>query len=141
MTSIPMRRQGHTLVAADPLSQEALTNAITDGAEGLVTISFPRNLRQLRLAWALAQKLSEMVDWLPDREAAMNYLKIKGRHIDNVIDGDGEVHVIPRSIAFASCSQAKFNRIFDRFIHVIVTDIVPGLDSQKLREEVLALVE
>jgi len=136
-----MRRQGRTLVVVDDLSAEELALAAAEGEDVLVTVSHPRNLKHLRLAWALAQRLSEMIPWLIDRDHAMSYLKVRARHIDTIIDGDGEVHVIPRSIAFASLSQAAFKRVFDRMVYVVVYEIVPGLDEEAFRQELFKMVE
>ena len=49
---------------------------------------------------------------------------------------DGRTIIIPKSISFASLDQAEFEQLFDRAVELIVTRIIPGLDSDDLRREV-----
>jgi hypothetical protein len=107
----------------------------------LVTIKTPRNPKQFALAWALAQKVSEACDWLHDKDDAMDWLKIKSRHVKMIQDPKTQkVVIVPKSIAFASLSQDVFKRVLDRMIWVTVNDIVPGLDESALRHEIEAIV-
>ena len=109
--------------------------------ELLVTARSPRNTKQFKLAWALAKKVSDACDFLQDSETAMDWLKIKARHVKMIQDPrTGIVSIIPKSIAFASLSQDAFKRVLDRMIFVTVSEIIPGLDEGKLRAELLEMV-
>lgn len=135
-----MRREGNRLAPVDPLSDEELSK-IPLGKDLLVTVKSPRNMRQFKLAWALAKKVSDACDFLPDSETAMDWLKIKARHVKMIQDPRTEVvSIIPKSIAFASLSQDAFKRVFDRMVYVTVAEIIPGLDEGKLRAEISAMV-
>jgi hypothetical protein len=134
-------RRGGALVPADDHAREIM-EGVKDGQSVMVSVRKVRNPRQHRLAWALAQKVSEAVEWLHDREDAMDYLKIKARHVRMIVDPrTGEVTLTPKSIAFASCPQETFNRLFDRMCWIICNEVVPGMDESALRAEVLALVD
>lgn len=129
------------LFPADAMAAEEL-DRIKDGAETLTSTKTPRNPRQHRLAWALAQKLAESVDTLHDRDDAMALLKIKARHVRWMSDPQtGSMWPVPQSISFASLSQEQFGRLFDRFVWIICNELVPGIDEDDLRREVLELVD
>ena len=107
------------------------------GKDVLITAKSPRNQRQHRLAWALAQKLSEACDFLHGAEDAMDYLKICCRHVKWITNPNtGTVFPVPKSISFASLDQAAFNRLFKRMVYVTCTEIVPGLPDNDLRDEI-----
>lgn len=128
------------LVATDEIAAEEL-GLLPSGKDLLVSAKSPRNPRQHRLAWALAQKLSESCDFLHDREDAMDYLKIRCRHVKWISNPKtGNVFPVPKSIAYASLDQAAFNRLLRRMIYVICTEIVPGLPESDLRAEIEAMV-
>lgn len=139
-TEIAMRREGNRLAPVDQIAADELGH-VQIGKDVMVTVRAPRNIRQHRLAWALAQKISEACDWLHDREDAMDWLKIKSRHVKLLHNPvTGSVAVIPKSIAFASLDQAAFSRLLNRMIYVICSEIVPGLDENALRQEIMAMV-
>lgn len=134
-----MRRQGNRLVAVDPISEDEL-KLLPDDRDVLVTAKTPRNIKQHRLAWALAEKVSEACDFLHDREDAMDWLKIKARHVKIIQEPfTQQVAIVPKSIAFASLSQQAFKRVLDRMIYVTCSEIIPGLDEGTLRGELEAM--
>lgn len=140
MNEIAMTRKGHALVPVDEISSDALMH-VPGGKEVLVTVRAPRNPRQHRLAWALAQKVSEACDWLPDAESAMDWLKIRCRHVRIVHNpATGHSFIVPKSIAFASLNQQSFSRLLNRMVYVICSEIVPGLSEADLRSEIEAMV-
>lgn len=129
-----MRKARGKLEPVDQMSAEDLALLPAD-KDLLVTAKAPRNIRHHRLAWALAQKLADACDFLHDREDAMNYLKIKARHVKIVQDGE-RVYLIPKSIAFASLRQDGFARLFNRMIWIVCNDILPGVAESDLRREI-----
>ena len=140
MSEIAMRREGNRLAPVDPISEEELQR-VPLNRDLLVTVKTPRNTRQFRLAWALAAKVAEACDFLHDSEDAMDWLKIKARHVKVIQNPKtNQVVIIPKSIAFASLGQDAFKRVFDRMVYVTVTEVIPGLDEGKLRAEISAMV-
>ena len=137
---IAMRREGNRLAPVDPLSEEEFQK-LPLNKDLLVTAKSPRNLRQFRLAWALAHKVAEACDFLHDSEDAMDWLKIKSRHVKYIQDPRTKlVSIIPKSIAFASLSQDGFKRVLDRMVYVTITEIIPGLKESDLRAEIEKMV-
>lgn len=127
------------LVPVDEVSSDDLM-AIPNGTEVLVSPRMPRSLRQHRFVWALAQKLAENCAFLRDRQEAMDYLKVKAKHVRLVTAPDGSFYVFPRSIAFASMSQVAFTQLLNKMIDVICGEILPGLEEQDLRNEVSEMI-
>jgi len=140
MDELHMVREGNHLVPVDEMSAEELAR-LPLRQQVLVKVTLPRNLRQHRLAWALATKVAEACDWLHDREDAMNWLKIKARHVRYLHDHrNGETQIVPKSIRFAALDQTGFDRIFRRMVYVTITEIIPGLDEAALRAEIESMV-
>lgn len=140
MTDLVMRKVAGKLVSVCQMSDDDMASVPSD-RDLIVTVRAPRNPKQHRLAWALANKLSQCCDYLPDAESAMDYLKIRARHVKIVTNpGTGHVFLIPKSIAFASVDQTAFNRLFNRMVWVVCNEIVPGLDEGQLRDEIEAMV-
>lgn len=141
MPEIACRRRGSTLVPVDEIAADELRLAAKDGADVMVEVRSRRNPKQHRLAWALAEKVAQSCDHLRDRDEAMDALKIAARHVEWRTDlRTGEVHPVPKSIAFASCTQAQFSRLLNRFLHIVVTDVLPGIAESDLRAEIEAMV-
>ena len=139
-TEIAMRREGNHLVPVDEVAAEEV-RLIPTTQDVLVTVKTPRNVRQFKLAWALAQKVSEAVDFLHDREDAMDWLKIKARHVRMLQNPrTKQVLIIPKSIAFASLGQDAFARVFNRMVWITCNEIIPGLEEGSLRAELEAMV-
>lgn len=127
------------LFAADPVSAEEFA-LIPNDKQLLVTTKTPRNIKQHKLVWALAKKVAEAVDFLHDQDDAMDWLKIKARHVRMLQDPKtGQVAIMPKSIAFASLSQQDFSRVLNRMIYVTCTEIIPGLEESVLRDEIMKL--
>lgn len=129
------------LFAVDDLSFDELMKVPSEKTS-LVNAKSPRNPKHHALAWALATKLAEACDWLHDAEDAMTYLKVRARHVTWVTNPmTGEAIARPKSIAFASLDQVHFARVFDRFVWIITNEILPGIEEDALRAEILKMVE
>ncbi len=112
---------------------------VPSNKELLVKARAPRSINQHRFAWALAQKVAENCHWLPDKRAAMDYMLIKSRHVDFIVSPNGELTILPKSIAFASLSQDAFSRVLNRMIYIVCSEIIPGLNEKNLRSELEAM--
>lgn len=140
MDELHMVREGNHLVPLDEMSSEELAR-LPLKQQVLVTVRVPRNIRQHRLAWALATKVAEACEWLHDREDAMAWLKIKARHVRYIHDHhNGETQIVPKSIRFAALDQMGFDRVFKRMVYITVSEIIPGLDEEALRAEIESMV-
>jgi len=133
-------RSGDVFVPGEEDGLKAL-KSVKDGEGILVHVHAPRNIKHFRKAWVLAKKVADNTDLL-DKDDAMEFLKIRARHVRFIADPDtGEVHIIPKSISWESLSVEHFNRVYDRFIHIIVTQIMPGIEEKALRKEIDDIID
>ena len=137
-----------TLAGLAPAGDEAAETLrrIKQGATVLVEITQPRNIAFHRKFFGMLNVVyAACGDWASPREL-LTELKYRVGHVDEqrIIDrATGEVLATittPRSISFAAMDDAEFHEFFDRCVHVICTQMVPGLDDAVLREEVLRAV-
>ena len=113
MTTMVMVKHNGGLIAADDGAAETL-RSVKQGREVLVEVKTPRSPRQHRLFFALLGMLVENGDTFPTVEAALSAVKIALGEADPIINAaTGEVVYVLRSIAFASCDQTRFAKLFD----------------------------
>jgi hypothetical protein len=114
---------------------------IKQGTDLEVKATQPRSLPQMRLAWGLAGKIAKsgaLGD--ADQRDVMNYLLLKSRHVRYVTTsfrGDiQETVAVPKSIRFASMDQTEFQRLMNRMIFIVTSEIIPDLPESELRAEI-----
>lgn len=113
-----------------------MLRSLPDGGHFVGSFRNVRSIRQLRLWWGLMNILVEH-NIFPIKEAASHAVKIAAGHVDLVVFPDsGEVHMIPKSIAFESLPQHEFNVIFKAAIDAICGRWMRGTDSDELQREV-----
>lgn len=137
MEIVLIKKNGR-LEASDVMSSESLAS-IKEGREVLVTLQTPRSPRQLRWFWALCEIVAQNCEWLDNQNAVANYLKYKAKHVD-WIGREGQQIPILRSIAYGSMAQEEFNQFANRCVWYVCNDIIPGMNENELRNEVLAMV-
>lgn len=114
--------------------------SIKQGTDVSVEAKQSRNLKQMRLAWGLCRKIADsgaLGD--ADTREVMNYLLKKAKHVKYIANQhrDGvEVEVIVKSIRFASMDQTAFDRLFNRMIYIVTSEIIPDVPAGVLRDEI-----
>lgn len=99
-----------------------------------------RSLKQLRLWFGLMQILVDH-QIFPTKESASDAVKVAAGHVDMMIlPGSGQTVFIPRSIAFESLSQDRFNPIFQAALDQICARWLPGAPAA-LKREVYAAID
>ena len=111
------RRSGNTAIPADARSL-AFLQARKEGVAFVADTNGARNPKQLSLWWLLCALVCEAED-IPTPEQVSNDLKIALGHVETHVDRMGDVHLIPKSIAFESLSQEEFDQLFKAAINVI----------------------
>ena len=142
MSEVYLRRTATGLVAYDDEAVVALRRFKID-AIVRAELVLPRNLRNHRRFFAMLNVVWQACgDW-PDVAALLKELKFRTGLVDTqrVVDHKtGEVLaeiITPQSIAFHNMGEEEFQAFTERAIEVICRDMVPGLESDTLREEVL----
>lgn len=119
----------HNQMGRDVMAKYALDDLV------MVDVVKPRNLGHHRMYWALCQKVADNIDGEYSAELISDVLKLRSGHCTAVRTKSGEVF-IPKSISFAAMDQLAFNEFFDRIVRVVCTEVLPGVNSDELREEI-----
>lgn len=135
MSKAPFVRRGMGLFPASPEAQE-IVSSIKDGSECLGEFRSVRNIRQLRLFFAMLHVIVENTDFFETIDQAKQAIKLATHEADIVIDETGKVFYVLRSIALESMPQDRFNRFFARAIHVVLTRWLIGMEESELRQEI-----
>jgi len=141
-TDVLLVREGNALKAADPISAETLS-AMKHGEVVTATLKRTRNIQHHRKAFALLSLVQENQDQYPDVESLLTAVKVGIGHctwINATIRG---IHIqipIPKSISFASMSQDKFEKFYEKMVVYILSDILPGVNKDDLERQVLEML-
>lgn len=128
------RRYAHTLVPNGDDARDILSS-IPNHGEVLIDIRTARSVRQLRLFWSLMTLLAENIEWLASKDDAADQIKIDVGEVDWFIHHlTGVKFSKPRSLAFESMPQDRFNRFMNRVLFVIERDYAPGCSKEFQRE-------
>jgi hypothetical protein len=115
---------------------EAMLRSVKEQAECVATVWSPRSVQQLRLWWGGLMRLLVDNDIFPSKKAASDATKIACGHVETVImPDDGEIELVPESIAFGSIPQAEFNAIMEEALRVICNRWI-GADRGDLLAEI-----
>jgi len=115
-------------------------DSIRQGVDVAVEAKQSRNLKQMRLAWALCRKISDSgVLGDADTREVMQYLLKKAKHVRYVANQHRhgvEVEVIVKSIRFVQMDQTSFDRLFNRMMYIVTSEILPSMLDDEVRAEV-----
>ena len=125
----------------DDEAAEAVLRSIKNGELVSVDVKRPRNPQHHKLFFALAGRVWENLDHkkYPTSEDVVTELKIiTGHYTKTFIPIDGKQYTVltPKSIKFSKLDQVGFAAFFDRCCDHIVANILPGITSESLREEI-----
>jgi hypothetical protein len=134
-TEIWLKRSVDHLVPANAQSLE-LMRQIKDDRWVLASIRNPRNVKHHRKYWALIQAVFPHQDTWPTLKSFQRQMKKALGHGEWVTSKDGRREFIEDSIGFASMDQTEFEEFYKRAVEVILTRVLPGVDSDDLAREV-----
>ena len=138
---IVMVKEPRGFIPANPIAAEDFAK-IANGAEGLVSWTQPRNIRQFRLVWALAAKLADNYPDCLDRDDAMDLLKRRAKHIAFYAHPiTGEVEFRTKSISWEKLSPENFSRTFKRMVWIITSELIPGMSDEALIAEIHEMLD
>lgn len=141
MTKASFIRRGFAMFPVDE-DGEAIIRAIKDGAECMGEFRPARRPKQHRTYFALLKLLVDNTDAFPNVEAALRAVKLALGEVDEfTVDNTGQVVWVLRSIAFESCDQARFSKLFDDTLELIVNRWLIGTDAEELRQRVFDIVD
>lgn len=131
--SFPARRfRGGILPHGDDAQEMFAT--IKDGAEFICEVRTVRSLKQLKLFWGLMGLLAENCETFTSKDDAADNIKLDCGEVDWFVHHrTGVKFGRPRSIAFESMSQDRFNRFMNRVLFVIESEYLPGASMALMR--------
>lgn len=105
------RRDGDHAVPVGATSREFLF-AHKDGDEFIAETHGARNVKQLKMWWALCELVAENDRDYQTAKAASDGLKIALKHVDTFLDRTGKLHIWPKSIKIESLTQEEWYPLF-----------------------------
>lgn len=125
---VPQDHAGGDLLAKIPLGEDVAVKIMRD-----------RSLPQHRLFWAVLRYVAEATKWR-DPEKLLATLKWELGRFDLVKTLSGKVIPMPESISFAAMTQDAFQDFMDKSIALICSEVLPGMDSDRLIAEAQAML-
>lgn len=134
-----MHRHGNRLVPADQMAEEDLLE-FSDSKPVLVEVRHPRSLPQHRLLFGLIRKAARACPTPVTENALRQWLTVRTGHVDYLPLGFGKSYAAPRSWAFDKMDGEEFRKLFDDVVHLILSEVAPGL-PQSFADEFIAILE
>lgn len=128
-----------SLKPVDQAGLDALAK-MRQGTQVLIAMKRARNPRHHRLYWALMALIHPQQELYTTVEQLSNAMKCAVGWCDKITLKDGTIMAIPKSISFANMAQAEFDQFFERIIQLVVTKILPGVDSQDLKNRLEEMI-
>ena len=122
------------LFGADQVADEEIKRLSDDMVWAEITV--PRNLKQMRYLWAIAQKLSDG-GLYESKEDAMDDLRIRARFARWGVE-DGRTIVVPRSLSRQRSDV--LSRLISRVIWIVCSDLLPHIKENELRKEIEEMI-
>jgi hypothetical protein len=104
------------------------------GEDVEIQIMRGRSLPQHRLFWAILRHVAEATRW-ESAERLLVALKLRLGRYDLMKMPNGKVVPVPDSIAFRAMTQDQFQQFMDQSIALICSEVLPGMDSERLIAE------
>ncbi len=137
---ILVMRRGEFLIPCGPIDGERIRD-LPAGKPLRIEVRQPkRSNPQIRLYWALLGVVCENLDQNIKPETLHEWLKMRLGMTAEVRLRSGEVQEVPRSVAFDKLEHAEFTAYFDRVKALLVSQIIPGVKSEVLEREALAML-
>ncbi len=155
MTAFPLFVKARDMI--DPETGEIVRALVPDNALSVETLAkvrmgrtlhviteTARNYDQLKLLWAMAEKIHQNSERFTSREHVVRELKLNTGHVEREqlnIPGLGIVErTWPASIDYESMTQAEFQIWLEKALAYIRSDIWPGMPEGPLKDEITAML-
>jgi hypothetical protein len=124
-------------LAAEGEAARELMASIPLGSTVSVDVARPRNVRFLRLYWALCGTIADSIG--AQRETISDVLKIRTGHVRTIKTKDGMLE-LPASISFAKMKEPEFRQFFERCCAYICGEWLPHMKADELRKQIEQMV-
>lgn len=134
-TEVMLSWQQGRFGAADAFSMELL-GALKEGETVKATITRPRNEKHHRKFFALMKVVFDAQDRYPTMDHLLKAIKIGVGLYELVPLTKTQTVIDLGSISFAKMDQAAFEQFYNKVVQLIVTRILPNVDSADLEAQV-----
>ena len=141
-TQLLVEKLEDALFPVDEDGKSAIRN-IPEHSIVKIQVSIPRNVRQHRLFFAILKLTFEHQReprQFPTQEKLLDALKMAVGYTREVRDLHGKIHIVPDSISFGRMDQIAFRQFFDSVVHVITTQIIPGVGKRDFEQQLADLL-
>lgn len=123
----------------DPVAEDDC-RALPLDTDAMHVISSPKNLALQRYLWALVTLVANNTEFFIDKDDAMEKLKLKARFAKLVQDPKTKKwELVPKSLKRLSNEQLQ--RLVNRILHIVISEIIPNMDEKALRKEIEEMVK
>ncbi len=133
-------RRHLTGLAPIDLAGENELHKLKIGAVVLVEVKQKRNVKMLRLYWALVDTVFENQSRYETKEQLHNALKLCAGVYDIITLPNGQQFRVPGSIAFHKMDDIEFRTFWNRVCDLIAQYFLPGIEGDALKAEIESLV-
>jgi len=156
VTAFPLFTKARDMI--DPETGEIVRALVPDNAMSVETLAkvrmgrtvhvvteTARNYDQLKLLFALAEKIHQNSERFDSKEHVVEELKLNTGHVERKyirVPGLKTPAFLewPASIAYESMTQAEFKEWLDKALAYVRSDIWPGMPEGKLKDEITAML-
>jgi len=132
---IVVSKYGRGLMPANRKAEE-LIGKYADGELLTVDLRPARNVAHHRKLFAMLQLVFESQEKYPTIEHLLTAVKLEaGWYHDALVEWNGTLVYVPKSIDFEKCSQHGFDEFYPRAV-AAVHRLLPHLDAMELEDEV-----
>lgn len=124
-----VKRNG-VLMPSLPEDELAL-QSIKQGEIVAVKLTKPRNSAFNRKYFALLQIVVDNTDY-SNTDQILHLMKLKLGYFDQIVNTNGKVVCIPKSISFAKMDSEKFNQFYNQSINIILRDFLPKWNNENI---------
>ncbi len=121
---------------ADDDEARAILSTIKMGEAVTVEVKKARNIKHHRLYWKLMEVVFHNQEYYRSKEELSDAFKLAVGHSETMRGPKGSLYQKPKSISFAKMDQAQFNEFFNKAVNFMCSDVIPGLNSSDLINEV-----
>lgn len=104
-------------------------------ADVRANLTMPRSMPRHRFYWVVLGIVADNQERFRTAEDLHTAIKVKLGYVEDFVLIDGSLLIRPRSTDFESMDELEFRQYMEAAFQIIVTDIIPGLDLEALKEE------
>ena len=132
-----VKRSGVLMPSLD--ADELLLDSISRGEVVQAKISRPRNGAHHRKFFAMIQIVVANSDY-ENSDQVLHLLKLKLGYFEQVINTNGQVTYLPRSISFAKMDQSNFNEFYNQSINIVLRDFLTDWKNSDIENAINEII-